>query len=148
MAASKPQALGMVREIDTIPKLRLRLPPGRVGHSERSRGIWPTIVRGFPFQTRFLRYMMLRTTPVGMTERGIAFFLDAQRVAASWRYRLSGWGWFVFSYVISRNIILFPTLHACGSGLYAKRYTLHANPYFTSKIRTSRANSAIFPDFL
>jgi hypothetical protein len=45
----------------------------RIGHSERSRGIWPTIVGGSPFETRFLRYMMLRITPVGMTIRGLAY---------------------------------------------------------------------------
>jgi len=37
-------------------------------HSERSRGIWPAIVRIFPFETRFLRCVMLRITSVGMTE--------------------------------------------------------------------------------
>ena len=39
-------------------------------HSERSRGIWPTIVRGLPFEARFLRCVMLRITPVGMTTCG------------------------------------------------------------------------------
>jgi hypothetical protein len=29
VAASKPKALGMVRATETIPKLRLRLPPNR-----------------------------------------------------------------------------------------------------------------------
>ena len=32
------------------------------------------IVRIFPFETRFLRYMMLRIIPVGMTERSIGSF--------------------------------------------------------------------------
>ena len=45
-----------------------------VRHSERSRGIWPTIVRGFPFEARFLRYVMLRITSVGMTTSGLSFF--------------------------------------------------------------------------
>ena len=31
-------------------------------------------MRGLPFETRLLRYMMLRITPVGMTEGGLAFF--------------------------------------------------------------------------
>jgi len=31
-------------------------------------------VRIFLFETRFLRYVMLRITPVGMTERSLAFF--------------------------------------------------------------------------
>jgi len=40
----------------------------RFCHSERSRGIWLTIVRILPFETRFLRHMMLRITSVGMTK--------------------------------------------------------------------------------
>ena len=46
----------------------------RFGHSERSRGIWPTIVRVFPFEAGFLRYVMLRITSVGMTKCSHAFF--------------------------------------------------------------------------
>ena len=41
--------------------------------AQRSGEIWPTIGRTFPFETRFLRYVMLRLTPVGMTKCAFAF---------------------------------------------------------------------------
>jgi len=43
-------------------------------HFERSREIWPPIVRILPFETRFLRYVMLRITPVEMTTCSLGFF--------------------------------------------------------------------------
>ena len=47
-----------------------------VCHFERSREIWPTIVRVLPFETRFLRYVLLRITPVAMTTSGLSFFSE------------------------------------------------------------------------
>ena len=51
-------------------------PKCHVCHSERSRGIWPTIVRDFPFEARFLHYVMLRITSVEMTDYSLAFFCE------------------------------------------------------------------------
>ena len=53
-------------------------------------------------------------------------------------------GFYIEFSIFSLFIIIFLTLYPCGSGLYAKRCTLHANPYFTSNIRKSLANSGIF----
>ena len=41
--------------------------------AQRSGGIWLAIGLILPFETRFLRYVMLRLTPVGMTKGACAF---------------------------------------------------------------------------
>jgi hypothetical protein len=44
--------------------------------AQRSRGIWPAIVRAFPFETGFLHYVTLRITSVGMTECSLSLFIQ------------------------------------------------------------------------
>ena len=48
-------------------------------------------MRGLPFEARFLRYMMLRITPVGMTEGGLAFFGEESMCFLGAVEPLRGW---------------------------------------------------------
>ena len=63
----------------------------RVRHSERSRGIWPAIAGTLPFETRFLHYLMLRITPVGMTTSGLSFFSERSTCFLGAVEPLCGW---------------------------------------------------------
>jgi hypothetical protein len=51
--------------LDSEPKAQQYVIPTGV---QRSGGIWPTMGQTFEFETRFLHYVMLRFTPVGMTK--------------------------------------------------------------------------------
>ena len=50
--------------------------------AQRSGEIWPAIGLPFPFETRFLRYVMLRLTPVGMTKRTFAFSCEESQCSS------------------------------------------------------------------
>ena len=57
-------------ELHTLPFAPFVIPTG----AQRSGGIWPTIGLTLPFETRFLRYVMLRLTPIANDKMNSCFF--------------------------------------------------------------------------